>query len=67
LLWLCDHASGESAEKYFVGNDQALKQLEMVENSLLENAKIVITEHGIRPALFLVSLPISLSDEERRE
>ena len=36
----------EAAEKYFVGNAQRLKQLEMVENSLRDNAKIVITEHG---------------------
>ncbi len=57
----------EAAEKYFVGNAQALKQLEMVENSLSENAKIVITEHGISPNLFLGSLPISLSHEEKRE
>jgi regulator of protease activity HflC (stomatin/prohibitin superfamily) len=57
----------EAAEKYFVGNAQALKQLEMIENSLRENAKIVITEHGISPALFLGSLPVSLSHEEKRE
>ncbi|RPI85912.1 MAG: BON domain-containing protein, partial [Chloroflexi bacterium] len=29
-------------------NAQSLKQLEMIENSQRENAKIVITEHGIR-------------------
>jgi hypothetical protein len=29
----------EAAEKYFVGNAQALKQLEMVENSLREMPK----------------------------
>ncbi len=53
----------EAAEKYFVGNAQALKQLEMIENSLRENAKIVITEHGISPTLLLGSLPISVSNE----
>lgn len=53
----------ESAEKYFVGNAQTLKQLEMVENSLRENAKIVITEHGISPTLLLGSLPISISND----
>ena len=57
----------EAAEKHFVDNAQALKQLEMVENSLREDAKIVITEHGISPALFLGSLPISLPSEEKRE
>jgi regulator of protease activity HflC (stomatin/prohibitin superfamily) len=54
----------EAAEKYFVGNAQALKQLEMIENSLRENAKIVITEHGISPTLLLGSLPVSLSSEK---
>ncbi len=53
----------EAAEKYFVGNAQALKQLEMIENSLRENAKIVITEHGISPTLLLGSLPVSVSSE----
>jgi regulator of protease activity HflC (stomatin/prohibitin superfamily) len=53
----------EAAEKYFVGNAQALKQLEMIENSLRENAKIVITEHGISPTLLLGSLPVSMSSE----
>lgn len=55
----------EAAEKYFVGNAQALKQLEMIENSLRENAKIVITEHGISPALLLGSLPVSVLSEEK--
>jgi len=54
----------EAAEKYFVGNAQALKRLEMVENSLRENAKIVITEHGISPTLLLGSLPVSISNEK---
>jgi regulator of protease activity HflC (stomatin/prohibitin superfamily) len=54
----------EAAEKYFVGNAQALKQLEMVENSLRENAKFVITEHGISPTLLLGSLPVSISNEK---
>jgi regulator of protease activity HflC (stomatin/prohibitin superfamily) len=54
----------EAAEKYFVGNAQALKQLEMIENSLRENAKFVITEHGISPTLLLGSFPISVSGEK---
>jgi regulator of protease activity HflC (stomatin/prohibitin superfamily) len=54
----------EAAEKYFIGNAQALKQLEMIENSLRENAKIVITEHGISPTLLLGSLPITVSSEK---
>jgi regulator of protease activity HflC (stomatin/prohibitin superfamily) len=51
----------EVAEKYFIGNAQALKQLEMIENSLRDNAKIVITEHGISPTLLLGSLPVDVS------
>src|SRR5512145_2789414 len=51
----------EAAEKYFVGNAQTLKKLEMVENSLRDNAKIVITEHGISPTLLLGSLPVTVS------
>ena len=54
----------EAAEKYFIGNAQILKQMEMIENSLRENTKIVITEHGINPTLFLGSLPVSVSNEK---
>ncbi|HEY5729903.1 MAG TPA: SPFH domain-containing protein [Anaerolineales bacterium] len=51
----------EAAEKYFVGNAQELKKLEMIENSLRDNAKIVITEHGISPTLLLGSLPVEVA------
>ena len=54
----------EAAQQYFVGNAQALKQMEMVESSLRENTKVVITEHGISPTLLLGSLPISVSSEK---
>ncbi len=54
----------EAAEKYFFGNAQVLKQMEMTETSLRENAKIVITEHGISPTLLLGSLPVSVSSEK---
>jgi hypothetical protein len=33
----------------------------MVENSLRDNAKIVITEHGISPTLLLGSLPVEVA------
>jgi regulator of protease activity HflC (stomatin/prohibitin superfamily) len=56
----------EAAERYFVGNAQTLKQMEMIETSLRENAKIVITEHGISPTLLLGSLPVSVSSEKAR-
>jgi len=51
----------EAAEKYFIGNAQALKQLEMIDSSLLDNAKIVIIEHRISPTLLLGSLPVDVS------
>lgn len=57
----------EAAEKYFVGNAQLLKQLEMVETALRDNAKIVITEHGINPTLLLGSLPVTVSGEKDRQ
>ncbi|HEC35400.1 MAG TPA: SPFH/Band 7/PHB domain protein [Anaerolineae bacterium] len=51
----------EAAQQYFRGNAQALKQMEMTESALRDNAKIVITEHGISPTLLLGSLPVSIS------
>jgi len=48
----------ESAEKYFVGNAQALKQIEMVETSLKDNAKVILTDKGITPTLLLGELPV---------
>ena len=56
----------EAAARYFTGNAQTLKQMEMTETSLRENAKIVITEHGISPTLLLGSLPVSVSSEKAR-
>jgi regulator of protease activity HflC (stomatin/prohibitin superfamily) len=51
----------EAAQKFFQGNAQALKQMEMTETALRDNAKIVITEEGISPTLLLGSLPVSVS------
>jgi regulator of protease activity HflC (stomatin/prohibitin superfamily) len=56
----------EAADRYFTGNAQTLKRLEAMENSLRENAKIVLTEHGISPTLLLGSLPISVSSEKAK-
>ena len=53
----------EAANQYFVGNAQALKQLEMIETALRDNTKVVITEHGISPTLLLGSLPINVSGD----
>jgi len=55
----------ESAERYFRGNAQLLKQMEMTENALRDNAKIVITEEGISPTMLLGSLPVSVSQSEK--
>lgn len=43
----------EAAEKYFVGNAQKMKQYEVTQASLQDNAKVVITEKGISPVLVL--------------
>ncbi len=53
----------EAAEKYFQGNAQLLRQLEMTENALKDNAKIVVTEKGVSPTLLLGNLPVSASKE----
>jgi regulator of protease activity HflC (stomatin/prohibitin superfamily) len=55
----------EAAQQYFRGNAQALKQMEMTETALRDNAKIVITEDGISPTLLLGSLPVSMSRSEK--
>lgn len=43
----------EAAEKYFVGNAQTLKKMEVTQASLQANSKIVLTEKGIQPILVL--------------
>jgi len=43
-----------------------LKQMEMTETALRDNAKIVITEKGISPTLLLGSLPVSVSQSEKQ-
>jgi regulator of protease activity HflC (stomatin/prohibitin superfamily) len=55
----------EAAQQYFRGNAQVLKQMEMTETALRDNAKIVITEEGISPTFLLGSLPVSVSPSER--
>lgn len=53
----------EAAQTYFKGNAQVLRQLEVTEASLRDNAKIVITEEGISPTLLLGSLPVEISPD----
>ena len=57
----------EAAQQYFQGNAQSLKQMEMTETALRDNAKIVITEEGISPTLLLGSLPVTMSAEQERK
>jgi len=47
----------EAAEKYFVGNAQKLKALEVTLGSLENNTKIVLTEKGINPTIILGNIP----------
>lgn len=49
----------EAAQRHFQGNAQLLKQMEMTENALRENATVVLTEHGVTPTLLLGSLPVT--------
>jgi regulator of protease activity HflC (stomatin/prohibitin superfamily) len=53
----------EAAERYFVGNAQALKQIEMVEIALKDNAKIVLTDKGINPTLLLGDMPVAVTNK----
>ena len=47
----------EAAEQYFKGNAQALKRLEVTENSLRQNSKVILTEKGISPTLLIGEIP----------
>jgi len=55
----------ESAERYFQGNAQVLKAMEMTEASLRDNAKVIITKEGINPTLLLGNLPMSVAQPEK--
>ncbi|MGK0208976.1 MAG: regulator of protease activity HflC (stomatin/prohibitin superfamily), partial [Patescibacteria group bacterium] len=44
--------------KSFKDNAQVLKRLEVTENSLKDNAKIILTEKGISPQLIIGDLPL---------
>ncbi len=48
-----------AAEKFFIGNAKDLKKLEVTEESLKNNAKIILTKEGISPSLILGDLPVS--------
>jgi len=42
----------------FVGNAQLLRKLEVTENSLKDNAKIILSKDGINPQIILGDIPI---------
>ncbi len=48
----------QAADKYFVGNAQKLKKLDVTQASLEKNSKIILTEKGISPQLIIGELPI---------
>lgn len=52
----------EAANKYFVGNAQKLRQLDVTQASLENNSKIILTEKGINPTLLIGNLPIKSMD-----
>lgn len=54
----------EAAEKYFVGNAQELKRLEVTQASLETNSKVVLTEKGITPQIILGDLPVTATAKE---
>lgn len=45
-------------EESFKGNAQLLKKLEVTENSLKNNSKVILTEKGITPQLIIGDIPI---------
>ncbi|KKK80148.1 hypothetical protein LCGC14_2826380, partial [marine sediment metagenome] len=49
----------QAAHKYFIGNAQKLRQLDVTEVSLKDNSKVILTEKGIKPTLLIGELPIS--------
>jgi len=50
-------AVNEAADKYFKGNAQKLRQLDVTQASLENNAKIIVTEKGINPQIILGNIP----------
>lgn len=48
----------DAAKKYFVGNAQKLRAYDVTQASLENNAKILITEKGIKPSIILGDIPV---------
>jgi regulator of protease activity HflC (stomatin/prohibitin superfamily) len=53
----------EAADEYFHGNAQVLRLLEMTEQSLKNNSKIIVTQEGVSPTLLLGSLPVNVTGD----
>lgn len=48
----------QAADEFFIGNAKDLKRLEVVEESLKDNSKVVLTKEGISPNIILGELPV---------
>ncbi len=48
----------------FTGNAQLLKQFEVIQFALQDNAKIILTDKGISPNLFLGEIPVVISNKQ---
>jgi regulator of protease activity HflC (stomatin/prohibitin superfamily) len=53
----------EAANKYFVGNAVKLRELDVSESALKDNAKIVLTEKGINPQIIMGDIPVKQKRE----
>lgn len=53
----------EMINKSFVQNAQLLKQLEVLQASLENNTKIVLTEKGISPSIIMDAIPVKMKKE----
>ncbi|HQJ10591.1 MAG TPA: SPFH domain-containing protein [Anaerolineae bacterium] len=49
----------EAAQQYFQGSAQLLRQMEMTETALRDNAKVILTQEGVTPTLLVGELPFT--------
>ena len=54
----------ESAEKYFTGKAQLLKQYEVTQASLENNSKIILAKDGINPNIIIGNIPITFGKKK---
>jgi len=48
-----------ASEKFFKGNAVKLKELEVTQASIQHNAKVILTEKGIKPSIILGDIPVA--------